>query len=417
MKNKYTSLIALFLTLLLTAGLFTGCLKRSGQQDAGEKESENGANAGQSADSTSVAASADGVSISTAEFQITYRRLLPYYLQAYRANGIEPDETILKAIREGAAKEALLQKIFIKEADALGVALTDEERTACAQRANEQVDEIVSQYRDYLEERGEYEEAAFETKLAAYFEDLGMPQDELRRFMQEGEESDLFREKLMEYYREEDTPDEETLVRYHRESVERSMYGEDGEATYVAGQFWNYLKQYRDGHYSPLLYVPDGFFYIDYIELHAATKEEAEETVRKVIEGEIAFDELLNSEENADPYRDTLKGPYPISEQDHAQLFTPQAVYTRAAALEIGQIDAYVSQAVTDEDGNTTVAVYLFRRAEGNMCVSGDSGVIDIDYFPDTRALAEENYRLDRWYERQDLWLKDVRYEQAVYAD
>lgn len=412
MKKDHRSLIALFLALVLAAVFFTACGKQNGEQSEQNNGSED-----------PIAASADGVTVSMSEYRVTYRRLAEYYRQMYLAQGLTMDEETQKMIREGAARQVLLQKIYIKEAEALGISLTEEEREACKASAQMQVDAIVEQFRTHLEQtgNGNGSKADFDVQLGAYFYELGMPQDEFLAYTQMVEESEVYREKLDATYYEQDTPDEETLLRYYRESVEASMYtvDENGEQTptYVPGQFWNYMKKYSEGHYSPLLYVPEGFIYIDYIEIRASSTAEAEELVRKVTEGEITFDELQNGKDNADPYRGTLKSPYPIGETDHAQLFTPQAVYTKAAALEIGGIDSYVGQAVTDDDGNTTVTAYLFRRAEGTMCIDGDAGVIRIDYFPETRALAEENYRIDQRYARQDQWLSDVSFAQAIYED
>ena len=411
MKNCHRSFLTLLLCLLLTAVLFTAC----GKQNGAQTEENNGA------DDAAVAASADGVTVRMDEYRVTYRRLAEYFRQLYLSQGVTVDAETQKTIREGAAREALLQKIYIKEAEALGIGLTESERESCRASAQAQVDAIVEQFKAHRDQDGSGSEADFEVQLGAYFNEIGMQQDAYLTYLQTAEESALYRQKMDEYYYALDTPDEETLMQYYRESVEKSMYtvDENGEKipTYIPGQFWNYMKMYSEGHYSPLLYVPEGFIYIDFIEVRAASTAEAEEIARKVKDGEIAFDDLMNSGDNANPFREILPGPYPIGETDHAQLFTPQAVYTRAAALAIGEIDSYVAKAVTDEDGNTTVSVYLFRRAQGNMCIDGEYGVIRMDCFPETRGLAEENYRIDQRYVRQDQWLSDISYAQAIYAD
>ncbi len=411
MRKTHRSQLVLFLSLLLAAVLFAACLKQNGQSSGENSGSEE----------QTVAASADGVTVRADEFRATYRRLAEYYQQMYAAQGLTMDAETQKEIREGSARQVLLQKIYIKEAEALGLSLTEEEREICRQAAQMQVDAITEQYRAYMNANGGGSEADLEVQLGAYYQKLGIQRDDFLAFTQMTEESELYRQKMDAYYLEQDTPDEETLLRYYRESVEASMYtvDENGEKTsaYTNGLFWNYMKKYRDGHYSPLLYVPDGFIYIDFILVQTASQDEAEEIARKVTEGETPFDELMNSKDNADPFRGMLDGPYPIGETDHAQLFKPQAVYTRAAALGIGEIGSYVAQPVTDDDGNTTVDVYLFRRAEGWLCIDGDSGVINIDCFPETRSLAVENYRIDRRYERQEEWLADVSYGQIVYED
>ena len=67
---------------------------------------------------------------------------------------------------------------------------------------------------------------------------------------------------------------------------------------------------------------------------------------------------------------------------------------------------------LTDTDGNELITGYIgymFRRAEGKMCVDGQTGLIDIDYFQGVRAYYEEQYRVEQW-------TSDIRFEDTVYA-
>jgi hypothetical protein len=163
-----------------------------------------------------------------------------------------------------------------------------------------------------------------------------------------------------------------------------------------------------------MLYVPEGFIYIDFVEVKLPTKEEAEELVRSVNEGDTDFDTLMASDENKDPYREILKAPYPIAENDHSGLFTKQEIYTKAAELQIGEIGSYIEERETTEEeaednGDNFVVVYLFRRAEGTMCYDGDHGVIKMEYYDGIRESVEEQMRQDRWF-------GDIKIEDAVYA-
>ena len=117
----------------------------------------------------------------------------------------------------------------------------------------------------------------------------------------------------------------------------------------------------------------------------------------------------MNSDDNKDDYRSFIPGPYPIGEGDHTQLFSTQEAYQIAADLELGAIGSYVADPVTNDDGTQTVTAYLFRRAEGKMCVDGDTGLIDIDYFQGVRSYYEDAYR-------EDQWLSDLKIEDAVYS-
>ncbi|MBQ6234492.1 MAG: SurA N-terminal domain-containing protein [Clostridia bacterium] len=357
---------------------------------------------------SATAASANGERISVAEYRVMYDMTSSQYTSTTLTDGQ------IRNMQEYCAKEVLKQKIYPKEAKALGLSLTDEQIAAAANAADEQVASIEKYYADSLISGGNYSKATLEKQVDSYFQRLGMSKNAYRAFLKENAEGEYYHQAIENYYKENGSGiDEDTLVAYYRKSVEDSMktVGEDGTETetYSAGMFWNYLMMYQIGYSSPMLYVPEGFIYVDFIQIQKGSTEEVEEIIRKVNDGEMSFDELMQSEDNQDTYKNTLTGPYPIAENDHAALFSPQELYNTAAALEVGEIGSFVGQTVTDDDGNTTVTGYLVRRAEGNMCYDGDHGVIKLDYFPGIRESAEEQYRLDQL-------LADIKYEDIVYA-
>lgn len=356
------------------------------------------------------AASADGVKVSMSEYRVTYDMMLSNYQNQTSAF---TDEQI-RNLQENAAKQALLQKVYAKEAKALGITLTDEQKTAAEKNAQDQIDAVKKYYTDNLAKSGSYSKSAVEKQIASYYQQLGMNESTYRAFLKESMEETYYIEAVKNYYDENDLHvDENTLTDYYRKAVEDTMYTvkEDGSkrAAYMDGQYWYYITLYQMGYSEPMMYIPEGFIYIDYIKLQKGTKEEIEEIVNKVNAGELDFDELLKSDDNIDSYRSLLEGPYPIGENDHAQMFASQEAYEAAAALAIGEIGSFIDEPVTADDGSTTVTGYLFRRAEGNMCMDGDSGVIKIDYYPGVRASMETQYRIDQW-------LSDIRYEDAMYA-
>ena len=54
--------------------------------------------------------------------------------------------------------------------------------------------------------------------------------------------------------------------------------------------------------------------------------------------------------------------------------------------------------------------MYLFRRADGaGVCMDGDSGVIDIDYYTGVRQTIEADYR-------NSVWFSDVSFADAIYS-
>ena len=356
---------------------------------------------------SATAASANGERASVVEYRVMYDMTSSQYTSTTLT------DAQIRNLQEYCAKELLKQKVYPKEAKKLGITLTDEQIENAAAAADQQIESIESYYAQSLISSGSYSKAALDKQVDSYFQRLGMSKNAYRALLKENAEGEYYRQAILDYFEQNGSGiEEDALVDYYRKSVEETMttVGEDGTETptYSNGMFWNYLMMYQVGYSSPMLYVPEGFIYVDYIELKKETTEEAEEIIRKVNDGELSFDELMESLENQDAYKDTLTGPYPIAENDHSALFSPQELYNTAAALEIGQIGSFIAQPVTDDDGNTTVTAYLVRRAEGNMCYDGDHGVIKLDYFPGIRGSAEEQYWLDQW-------LKDLKYEDIVY--
>lgn len=386
------------------------------------------------------AASADGVSINFAE----YRAVFDPIASMYKQYGIELEGEGLENLQDYAARQALLQKIYIKEAKALGIELTDEQKKECADSAEAQINEIEQSYAQSLIDSGNYSKAALESYLVDYYKNRGMNKDEYRAYLRESAESTKYQDALTAYYEANGSGiAEDDLLAFYRKSVDDSMKikNEDGteEPTYHDGDFWSYLNSYKEGSSTPMLYVPEGFIYIDFIKLEAASVEEAQEIINKVNSGETKFDDLMNSEQNKDAFRSVLKAPYPIAENDHSQLFEQQEVYEQAAALEVGKIGTFIVMPKADEEtkeddaaeaeasepeateGETTessendgetkpedaeateekaepIVVYLFRRANGDMCYDGDHGIIKLDYFDKMRATVEEQFRLDKWF-------------------
>ena len=409
-KTIRNILIGVIAAVVVAAAIFlTVMLQKDG---AGMNRFQSGA----------TAVSGDGVSASVLEYRLTFDMLATNYQKTTLT-----DEQ-MKNLQEYAAQEVLMQKVYAKEAKALGLSLTDEQKETRDKTVNEQIDSVEQYYAQSLISGGNYSKAALDKQVQGYYQRLGMSKDAYRAFLAQQIDAEYFEQAISDYYAANGSDiSEEDLVAYYRGIVEESMMktNEDGTETvdYSDGQYWNSIMLYLYGYSSPMLFVPEGFIYIDFIELTAASTAEAEELVRKISVGETDFDELMNSDENKDMYRQFLKAPYPIAENDHSALFSEQEVYARAAALQIGEIGSYivpptVSETETDEsnagetetaEGTKEVTVYVFRRAEGDMCYEGDHGVIKIDYYDGMRASVENQYHMDHW-------LSDIRYSDAVYA-
>ncbi|MBQ6331760.1 MAG: SurA N-terminal domain-containing protein [Clostridia bacterium] len=354
------------------------------------------------------AASADGVKISMGEYRLNFDTTM----MSYQTTTFSDKQ--MKNLQENIARQTLLPRVYAKEAKALGLSLTKEQKEEAAKTAQTQIDAVKESIAKELSQSGNYSKSAVEKQLAAYYQQIGMNENEYYSFVKENAEGNYYWEAIDAYYQENgDGIDEATLLDYYRKSVEDSMYTENEDGTkkssYSEGQYWYTMMLYQMGYSMPMMYVPEGFIYIDYIKLQKGTKKEIEEIINKVNAGEIDFDQLRKSDDNIDTYRDALEGPYPIGENDHAQMFSSQAAYDAAAALVIGEIGSFIEEPVTAEDGSVTVTGYLFRRAEGNMCMDGDSGVIKIDYYPGVREAMLDEYRLQQW-------ISDIRFEDAMYA-
>jgi len=354
------------------------------------------------------AASADGVKINMSEYRMT----LDMALQSYQ-NGNFTDEQI-RSLQENAAKQALLQKICVKEAKALGITLTDEQKKEAAQTAKNQIESLKQYYTENLSNSGSYSKTALDGQIANYYNHIGMSEGQYYNYIKENTEANYYGEALKAYYEENGIEiEEDVLLDFYRKYVEDSMVTKKADGTesktYLDGQYWYTLMLYQMGYSVPMLYVPEGFIYVDFIKLEKGSVEEINQIINEVNNGDRSFDELLASDENKDTFRDMLKGPYPIAEKDHSGLYTSDEAFSAVSGLEIGQIGTYVEEPKTAEDGTTTVTAYLFRRAKGDMCMDGETGVIKIDYYPDIRESVIDEYRSEQW-------LSDVRYEDAIYA-
>ena len=377
------------------------------------------------------AASASGETVSMIDYAMTFDTLAQNY------SGATLSDDQIKQLQENAATQALLMKIYTKEAKALGLTLTEEEEKACKDGAQQQLDSIVSTYTEQLTKNGGFSKAALDKQIASYYSALGMNQTQFYRYCKERNEASYYIEKLDEYYQTNGSgfSEEEVLENYH-ETVKSEM------ENYTPGQYSSSLLMYAYGYSTPLSFVPEGFFYVDFIEVSKTTKEEVEQIFNKVIKGgkedaskfvlktdeegetedkanipeiePMTFDELMASDDNVNVYRNVAEGPYAIGEDDYRYLFEDnEEAFETAKSLEIGQISTYIMPvSKTDTDGNELITGYIgymFRRAEGTMCEEGQTGAIKIDHYPMVRENIEATMR-------QKKWMSDIVYTDDLYA-
>ena len=351
------------------------------------------------------AASADGAKVSMIEYALSLDTLL----SNNSATASELTDEQLHSYQESAAKQALLVKIYAAEAKKLGLKLTDEEVQKSKEAAQEQIDAVVENYTESLIENGSFSKAVLNKQVVNYYQQIGMNQSRYYAFIRERAEASYYQTKLNNYYKENGSDlDENEVLEYYRDSVKETM--ED----YQPGTYSMYTQFYAMGYTSPMLYVPEGFIYVDFAEINKETEEEVNVIINKISSGEMTFEELVEAADNVDPYRTALKAPYAIGEGDYSYLCGEEEFYTKASELEIGEIGTLiVANKKTSEDSEeetiTGYTGYLFRRAEGNMCEEGDSGVIKIDYFDGVRESAENGLR-------EEKWMADFKTEDGVFT-
>lgn len=360
-------------------------------------------------------ASADGEKITMGEYRVAFDS----QAQLYKYYGITMNDSILTQTQEYSARQTLMQKIYIKEAQAQGLTLTKDEIAECKKTAEEYVATMENQIKNQMVGQGTYSKTQYDKQIAQYYKALGMNRNEYLAFIQQGEEANKYASKMSERFETENTPDEETLAKYYRDAVEAAMYSEKEDGTkelqYTDGQFWENLEKFSKNTGDPMKYLPEGFIFIELVELEAATAEEADKIVGDVENGAFKFEEMKSSKDNKDPFAGKVNGPYPIAEKDHTQLFESDDVYTKAAELEIGMTGA-VKVENKAEDDTVTYTVYVIRRVDGDsVFMDKEARIIKIDYFTDLSETYKTNYISEKWNELQNSWLSDIKYEDAIY--
>lgn len=361
------------------------------------------------------AATADGEKVTMGEYRVAFDS----QAQIYKYYGVTVTGDSMKLLQESSAKQGLLQKIFIKEAKAQGITLTKDEIAECEKSAKEYVESTENQLKNQMVEQGSYSKTQFDKQIAEYYKNLGMNRNQYMDFIQMSEEAELYAKKYSDLFTEKNTPDEETLQKYYRDAAEAAMYNEKADGTkelkYTDGQVWEYLEKFRTNADVPMLYLPEGFIFIDFVQLEKNTAEEANEVIDKINSSELNFEELQSSEDNKDPFANKLNGPYPIAEKDHKELFESDEVYAKAAELEIGAMGAFVDEK-TAEDGTKSYTVYVFRRADGeSIFMDKEARIIDMDYFVDFRETVKTEFISEKFNDLQNDWLSDIKYEDAIY--
>ena len=168
------------------------------------------------------AASVDGIKVNMIEYALTFDMLLSN--NSLTASSLSDDQ--LKMYQESAAKQALMIDIYAREAKALGLNLTDEEKQACKDSAQEQIDSIAESYTQSLISNGNYSKAALNKQLASYYNQLGLNQSQYYNYVKERVEATYYQSKLSAYYEQNGSGfTEEEILEYYHNSVAETMDG------------------------------------------------------------------------------------------------------------------------------------------------------------------------------------------------
>ena len=102
------------------------------------------------------AVTGDGVQASVAEYRIMFDMRTQNY------QSMKLSDAQIRTQQELAAREALMQKIYVKEAKALGLKLTEEQIAACKKSADDQIASIEQYYATSMVSGGTYSKAALD---------------------------------------------------------------------------------------------------------------------------------------------------------------------------------------------------------------------------------------------------------------
>ena len=359
-----------------------------------------------------VIATASGQSVTMGEYAMGLSSTLSYY--SYYGITYTPDQ----ATQDSVIEDLLLQKLYIAKLDELGLSLTAEELAACKMTAKDQLASLEESIGKQLSTSSNFSTASVQSQINDYFSrQLGMTKAQYVAYVEQEEKAELAAEKVKAYY-EAQTKNysEEELLAYYNEYVTES-YGDD----YTEGNYSTYMSMYTLGYYTvPWLYVPEGFIYVDIVQIDAETEDEINELYATLESGATFADLVGDSRNTATMHLSGIEGPYAIGEGDASYVAGYADLYAVASEMEIGETKLVIEpETKTDDDGNetTTYAGYIILRTEGNLCENGAQyGVVDIDCYEGVRDQVASGFESTRFNEITTLWLADKWVDASAYA-
>lgn len=357
-----------------------------------------------------VVASAGGESITLGEYVLGLDNALNYYSTYY---GMTYDESNIKELQDTVIDQQLKSKIAIKKVDELGLSFTAEELAHFKEAAKEQLESLEESIGKQMSSSGSFSNASLQSQINEYFtRQLGMSKNEYLKYVEEQEKAEHAQEKLQEYYKSDiENYTEDDLKTYYRDYVLDNYAANYTEGTYSMQQYM-YMIGYSS---TPFLYVPEGFICIDTVSYTASTEEEVN-ALKKQLDDGASFEDIANMAGVTTLY-DTLKGPYPIAENEWGYVLGSADAYNLAKELEVGETGSVIVPA-TAAEGETpsSYTLYVVKRTGFDMCPDGaDYGVVDIDYYDGVRSSVKSAYETQNFYDIEQAWLTEKNVSEAAY--
>ncbi|MDO4543982.1 MAG: hypothetical protein Q4C01_05445 [Clostridia bacterium] len=347
---------------------------------------------------------AEDASLSMGEFERTFSNSA-YYYSMYIT-----DEESWTNLANSTLQQEIAYKIYVREAEALGLELTAEQQEAVDAAGQSAVDSLESSIRSSLASSygyasgDEVPDTTVLTQLTSYFKDLGCSK---AQFMKEAEYStyaEYCYTNLVAYYEENEMVGYEELLTAYEQYVTDIVM-----PNYYNGTYASYETSYQAGTSEyRYLYIPEDFVFVRAIKL--SDEETMNEVVARLEAGE-DFETILKEDVNEDEFIKTMDDSegYAIGEADCFMDSNDGIVYPIAAEMTIGEgwetVDVVATS--TDDEGTVTEThtYYIIMR------VDGETGIVPFEKYRDAIETDIELYYMS------EQWLAEVEYPNSGLID
>lgn len=337
-------------------------------------------------------ATVNGVKITKNEFVMAvsnYYSNIDYY-NMYASFGYgtyyEKDEAGMKALKNDILNGLIYDEVYIQMAKDLGITLTDEEKAAVKQSAQDALDSLKSQILESAQSAGyQNPETYAVTMLATYFSNMGINQRIFLKRNERAATAEKLADKIEAYY-----------------VAERNVTDDELESLYADYVKANYEDVYQDGNYSqtesyvalgymdiPYLWIPEDFFFVRVIQL---SDEDKANEIMEAIEGGADFETYFDTEDNENTTGKAMgEKAQAIGAKDSP---FNEEVYKKVGYLGVDEVALVEGVA---EDGIKTF--YIVKRVEGTTGMVPYEEVKDIvaDSLKSSTGKAYADEKTEEW--------------------